>query len=755
MSSVVVDFRVGGIADVQKALSGIEASLAKVARASGASQKSSTREFEQGEREKSRIAEREAKQKIRYYQNADRVVARAQAQSIREFERGEREKERISSQWVRRREQEEIESARRVLAERRRFASALAGAAGHGVRAGMGAVGGIATRLAGTALSLGGGFGVADSLERATRIGGMASDISNSGFLPNGDIAANRTKRSSGDISSAARATSVKYGMSTESTLSGLQKFVGKSGDLDTGLKTMDELAQLSRATGASFEDVSDAAGDLMSQLGHMPNKGEAVMTVMRGIAAQGKLGAVEMRDLASQMAKLAASAGQFGGNAVDNILKMGMLAQEARGGGGAASAAIAGTSVAGFVSTLKTPARIAQFRAHGINVFDKNKMLRDPQEIILESLKATGGDPEQMKKMFANVMGERAVTGYANIYRRAGGGGAGETAVRGEFDKMLKNATMSKADVAQAASSRMRENDVKIQQAREEFDRAVANDLLPEFMKMIPAIKDMTPTFIALAREGLPAFLELIRTASNLAKALGESGIGKQLAQHPIGAIISAYLVRDLASAGIGAAVQRAIVALIGGGGGAGGAASALKGGGKSLRTAAAGAVAAAGLAAGLDTYGSNADTYGATAQGAVGELGAMIRAVNAGTATPEQLAEYKKRAGQISSSLGAAKGTMAHTRGIDEFSAGLNSAGETALGYVGLNYSGSKYRDEATEQTKARSLADNAGAIETSLLQFSKALDRVTQQANATADSAPARSRPMVSFERGGTQS
>lgn len=748
MAEARIDFRVGGIAEVAKALATVQQAMDRTERARMGGIARETRTTERAKQSEVRAAEKAEREIERARARGASSARRERDQISREMEREERSKTASAARWVRQREREEIASARRVAAQRRRMAETLTGAAGRGFRSGVSTVGGVASRAAGVVMGLGGGFSLGDSIERSTRISGTAADIANSGFIPGGQNAANRTKRSTGEIVGAARGAAVQYGLSTESVLGGLQEFVGKSGDLDTGLKTMGQLAELSRATGASFTDVAGAAGDLMSQLGDMPNKSEAVMTIMRGIAAQGKLGAVEMRDLASQMAKLAASAGQFGGNAVDNILKMGMLAQEARAGGGAASATMAATSVTGFVNTLKTPARISEFKAAGVNLRDDKNLLRDPQEIIIESLKATKGDPERMKKLFANVMGERAVQGFTNRFNQAGGGAAGEKAVRGRMAELMNGATMSKADVAKAASDRMREDDAKIARAKEELDQAISRDLVPEFMKLVPVIKDTTPAFISLMRDGVPAFVQLIKSVSELATSLSESSIGKMLAQHPIGAIIAAFLIKDLASAGIGIAVKAALTTLMSGGGVASGAAGAAGGLGKSVPLLAAGAAAGASVYGAVGTYdqaGQDVAAGGAEATGAVASLGAMSKKIRSGQATPEEIAQFQTKANSIQRMVAQAQGT--ETGGLTRFGVGVAATAERGASIFG--YSGTGAQDAQKGITRDTTLKENLGAIETSLMNFKRALDSASGSAQD-----PARSRPMVSFERGGTE-
>jgi len=136
-------------------------------------------------------------------------------------------------------------------------------------------------------------------------------------------------------------------GTDANAALEGLSKFVGKTGDLKLGRELMKDLAVYAKATGTELDDMTDAAADVATALPEAADKNKQVLAVMRAIAGQGKLGAVEVKDLASQMAKLAANAGQFEGSAADNIITLGAMAQESRQRGGSASASQATQSVA------------------------------------------------------------------------------------------------------------------------------------------------------------------------------------------------------------------------------------------------------------------------------------------------------------------------------------------------------------------------------------------------------------------------
>lgn len=306
-------------------------------------------------------------------------------------------------------------------------------------------------------------FSVASQVQKNIGLETAATDLSNSAYQqgaagPSGQRVDPRA------IIAQARQVGTETAYDPTKIMEGLQAFTAKTGDLQTAREAMKDLAVLSKATGTNIDDMVDAAGDVSANLGDVPNKGEAVVQVMRSIAGQGKLGAVEVKDLAVQMAKLAANAGQFEGKASENMALLGAFAQEARQRGGAASAAQAATSVAGLVNTFKTPARAAAFQAAtGNSVYGAGGQMRNLRTLVEEAIAAKGSDPVAFKKIFANVQGARAVEGFATIYRQAGGGEQGMAAVRAEFDR-LQSAAMGAGETMDSFGRAMGTTESQVQ---------------------------------------------------------------------------------------------------------------------------------------------------------------------------------------------------------------------------------------------------------------------------------------------------
>ncbi len=511
---------------------------------------------------KQRSAEKEATAKIAAMKVADREAKRAQEEGLRVAERtenarvraaekAEREKNRDAARWLRRREAEERDATRR----RHDFARSVVGGVGSSLRA----AGGMAVGGARMLTQLGGGFSIADAVQDRMKAQGLAADIANSGYQPNGDKAANRVKVSSSSLLDKATVAGTPYGFSQTETLTGLSKFTSKTGDLDTGTKLLPQLAQMARATGSSFDDLADAAGDVFNS--DTKQSAEDVLAMMRIISAQGKLGAVEIKDLASQMAKLGAAAGQFGkpGETAEMLAQFGAMAQVTRAKGGAASATQAATAVGSFTNTFSKGARLDAFENMGVKVRDDKGNLFSPQKIITDSLQAASSESHggmakfdrNMGGMFMDVQARRVTKGFEKIYKDAGGGKAGVDAVNAEFARM--KASQTQAEIQQAAADRMAEADMQFTKAVLELKEATSKELIPAFTRIVPDLVRLTPMFGQLAREGG----KLMQQFTNLAASNPLGGLG---------VLLGLAITKEVGAAGLGKIFEMALASKLGG---------------------------------------------------------------------------------------------------------------------------------------------------------------------------------------------
>lgn len=448
------------------------------------------RQFKQQEAAAERAARAQERAQIRAARVAEQAQRRALDRIWKDIERNLRAAERAAERERRARQRAAVRQgetfARRTSHRATRF---LAPEVPIGAMAARG--------LRDFGQGIGVDFSIAGSVARATSLEAQATKISNSGYLPN-DVGSPNAKRvDPKELVAQAREVAGQYGLEAGTALDALDAFATRAGDLDTGRQMLADMAKLSAATGTELGHMAQASAAVYQSLGDIPNKSEAVLDVMRTIAGQGKLGAVEIADMATQMARVAAASMSFAGDRGENIKTLGGLAQYARARGGAPSAAEAARSISGFASTLQKSARIKQFDAKGVDIFaDKNRTkLRDPVEIIIDSLKATGGNLQEMNKLFMDVVGARTVKGLSDDFLQAGGGEKGAQAVR-EVMSRMKAAAPSDKEVEESARRASETAAAKAARFQNQLDTIAEKTMT----QLIPALEKAGPSLLKFA---------------------------------------------------------------------------------------------------------------------------------------------------------------------------------------------------------------------------------------------------------------
>jgi len=455
---------------------------------------------------------------------ADKLVKdeeKAQKARVKEVEKAAKERIKLEKQAMREIEREldrHNRATERAQAkaerDRERNKRGWGGAIGIGYRAGIrvqrstalgyGLVGGMAGAAINMAEQLASSVGIETSLAphmaRAIQLRQQASEAANAGYIT-GSAGAQGILQNPDDIIKDVAHAADKTAYSLNEAMAGLQAFVAQTGDLKRGRDILGDIATLSRATGSSLEDMANAAAQVSNQLPETADKAERISAVMRVIAGQGKLGAVEIKDLARQMAKVAANAGMFEGSIQKNIGELGLLAQEARLRGGAASAAQAATSVTAFANALSIPTTVRKhwIGGKGVNPYTDTKFttLRSPEEIILKALQVTHGNKIALEDLFPNTRAMSAVRGFANIYNETKGSEKDKlSAVAEEFDN-LRKAQLNEEEVTRAFSVAMDTTKNRVQVANNRLDEMamrLEEAILPALANLAPALELLAP---------------------------------------------------------------------------------------------------------------------------------------------------------------------------------------------------------------------------------------------------------------------
>lgn len=483
------------------------------------------KETEQAQRRQFVEAERAAVREAAIRQRANRELARQQEVASRQMTRIDVASYRARAAMER--------QSRVVVRPRQGFLSTALG----NIRGGFfGAVGGSLwgmTKMAMAApmtIARGTGmdFGIESAVKRATSLESKLTNLSLQSWIPS----QNKKYTSGDEIMSNLRPSANAAGYSYGESVDALSKFVSKTGDLNMGLQVFDRMAKLSRATGTELSHMVDAVGDVANGLGDIPDKAGVMANIMATIAGQGKIGAVEIKDLASQMAKMAAIAPHFSvknkdgvADAGESMKVLGGFAQIIRSQGGKASASATMTSVSAFFNQFSKTARLKGFERFGVNAIESDGKIRDPREVIKDALtKTTGKGPDALKDqrnklntMFADSQAKPIMIAlqktYADAYSAMTGTEqekieAGRKAVQAEFDKMAK-IQMATEEISIAFAKAANTTEAKV--AR--FNNAMTDAGSQFKVALMPAIES-----------SLPLFISSLKIAGLMAKGLGDA---------------------------------------------------------------------------------------------------------------------------------------------------------------------------------------------------------------------------------------
>lgn len=514
-----------------KALTAAEKANAKIASS-----------FEKAAQQEQRAAERSAQARERADMRAFDARVRA---SQKAYDAEERDIERVAAAKAKAEEKAASFAARQGR-----------GGLAAGARDAVGTFGGMARGAGRLGMELAGAAGVKLDLgaQASAAMGAQetASLLSRKGFQE-GQAGVAGQKQDPAAILKDMQAAADATAKSTNDVGDAMVQFVNKSGDLQGAREMMSSIGMLANSTGADFKKLAADAGVLDLKFGDAFGndtraKMLAINDVLRGLSAQGKLGAIDMQDMAAQLPKLVAVAGRFKGDRADLMKRVGFLAQEAGAEGGAGNAAQAVTAVRAIAAAFGKSARVKAFEAEGVQLFaDKDhKTLNDPIRIIQASILKTGGDQVRLAKMFGS---QQAITGFEGLrqtFVNAGGGQAGLDAMNKKF-KDLGGATLSQAQVEKDNAERLKESTARAQLFNNALERsagALAERVLPVLEKAAPS---------------------LLQFAESMAKAVAWA------ADNP-GKLVVGAIIASIAKAAIGQVLAGALQKMVQGTGGPGG---------------------------------------------------------------------------------------------------------------------------------------------------------------------------------------
>lgn len=246
--------------------------------------------------------------------------------------------------------------------------------------------------------SLGGVMGMAAAVFGA---GQVARDVLNfDDALTSLDIGAAGALGSIKDFRNQILGVSDDTGATKEELLAASNAFIALTGDGEAAKESLATFGKVNIATKASMDDIAASAAAINQNLGVMPSQFEQAFSTL---VAQGKAGAVELKDLAVLLAPLTPMAAQFaGGTGLEGLSKLSAALQIARRGFG--SAKQTGTGLEALMGAIQSKA--GSFT--GIKIFEEGadgvKRLRAMDTIIQDiSDSDLAKDPEKLIKAFGS----------------------------------------------------------------------------------------------------------------------------------------------------------------------------------------------------------------------------------------------------------------------------------------------------------------------------------------------------------------
>jgi hypothetical protein len=482
-----------------------------------------------------------------------REILREEQKLTREIEREEERRTRLrirssqmAGQAAARAAAEEIRANERASRSRSAAGGRFGGAVGGSIRGLVGSAAG----FAGMALTVGGGFALANAARQqmeSERTAALIVNAGTSGGVVPGTV---------GEAMGAARAASIQIGgqFSKEQLLGAGLKYAqsARGGDFAGVKANMGFFGKLAAVSGANIEDIAEAAGVLQSQNESLQGEkgAPAMQRMLLNVLAQSHAGSMSLVDSAKQIGTLGSTRAFFSqdeGKSQQTLIGMGQIA---RVGGDVGEA---GTFVKDIASEVGIANRKYASKHGGANLvqMDANGRMTSPEDLVAQVFRGTKGNITEIGELF----GKRGSTLFRELEKSyIQGAGPGGKNVEGGVQAVLGNmrqvtgATMSTGEFDQQFETKMSTPAAKIQQ---QFNKAA--ETLSE--KLEPRLEHF-------ATETLPKLEPVFEKAIDAADKFATWFAGNPL--KGIGAIIGLAVTKDILAANIGPAIGRVLVKII-----------------------------------------------------------------------------------------------------------------------------------------------------------------------------------------------
>ena len=244
-------------------------------------------------------------------------------------------------------------------------------------------------------------------------------------------------------IGAAAKQTSSEMNQFATDIVKAQDFLVGMGLDVERATKAMPSIAQAATATGASLEDLSKAGFAAMSNLGVGAEDLAKSFDIM---AAAGKAGGFELRDMAQYLPSITALASSKGMEGAEGLAQIASALQIVRRGAGDASEAA--TNFNNILQKINSNDAIKNFRKKGIDIQQVLKDAKangtDPLEASLRAInQAIGGDLSRLGEIFSDAQVQKGLipllTGMEDYIRLRDEAARADGVISTDFARMMQ----------------------------------------------------------------------------------------------------------------------------------------------------------------------------------------------------------------------------------------------------------------------------------------------------------------------------
>lgn len=351
--------------------------------------------------------------------------------------------------------------------------------------------------LKGIGSALGTGFGIQGAGMISDMVGGVVDlERALTRLQINGSMTEGQMAKFRATLMDVSKATGVGRDKITEAA----SAYVAATGDAQGATEAMGLFADVNKATGASMADIASTAAALRTNLKIDPKDFRGAFDVL---ATQGKMGAVEIANLATELSNVAPMFARFGGGTgAAGLAQMGAVLQTMRKDFGSVE-----ETATGFKAIMSQLMRNSgDLKKVGVNVFatdpkTKKKTVRNFLDIADEIGKKVNSGKLGPEKLIALLGEQKAVNALLAVIEK-----------RGEVQDLATKAANSNA-IAKDAMTYTESSAGKIDAAWNSIKTSIAEALTPERIANLST---------ALVR-GADLFAALMDKVSGLAGALSD----------------------------------------------------------------------------------------------------------------------------------------------------------------------------------------------------------------------------------------